>query len=197
MSRAIDIALSGELISDTAPMLRIRDKTNRGEDRMASAAQPRAQVDAQSDDALIAQFAAGDQSAARELASRHTGRVLALATRMLKDSAEAEDVAQEAMMRVWRNAGDWRPGEAKLSTWLHRVALNLCYDRLRKRREAPLDDAYDPADERISVQGAMEQSQSAQILKDAIAALPDRQRAAIQMRHFEERSRCSQEDAGL
>lgn len=89
----------------------------------------------ESDEALLERFAAGDRLAARALTMRHTPRVLALATRMLRDGSEAEDVAQEAMMRLWRIAPDWRAGEAKLSTWLHRIAANLCIDRLRKRRD--------------------------------------------------------------
>lgn len=147
----------------------------------------RAGTDDASDDALLARFASGDQSAARLLAARHTGHVLALATRMLSDTAEAEDVAQEALLRVWKNAAKWEPGGAKFSTWLHRVALNLCYDRLRKRRPSALDDVAEPMDERPSVQGAMEQEEGATLLHRALAELPERQRAAIQLRHFEER----------
>jgi len=148
---------------------------------------PFAGADAQDDDSLIARFAAGDQSAARLLTERHLGRVLALATRMLRDTAEAEDVAQEAMMRAWRNASKWEPGRAKFSTWLHKVALNLCYDRLRKRRSASLDDVAEPVDDRASAQDGMEADERLTVLKDAMEALPERQRAAIQLRHFEER----------
>ena len=144
-------------------------------------------IGGEDDDALILRFAAGDQSAARLLSERHLGRVLALATRMLRDTAEAEDVAQEAMLRAWRNAGKWEPGRAKFSTWLHRVALNLCYDRLRKRRSASLDEVAEPVDERITAHEGMEADEKLTMLKDAISALPERQRAAIQLRHFEER----------
>ncbi len=144
-------------------------------------------TDADDDDALIVRFAAGDQSAARLLTERHLGRVLALATRMLRDTAEAEDVAQEAMMRAWRNAAKWEPGRAKFSTWLHKVALNLCYDRLRKRKSASLDDVAEPVDDRASAQDGLEADERLTVLKGAIAALPERQRAAIQLRHFEER----------
>src|ERR1700755_1329870 len=74
-------------------------------------------------------------------------RLLALATRMLGDAAAAEDVAQEAMLRVWRQAPRWKPGKAKFDTWLHRVALNLCHDRLRRsRREVLVDEVPDRAD---------------------------------------------------
>ncbi len=140
------------------------------------------------DDALIARFAAGDQSAARLLAERHTGRVLAVATRMLKNSADAEDVAQEAMMRAWKTAADWRPGEAKFSTWLYRVAVNLCYDRLRRHRTKPLEDAPEPVDDRASAQQGMEADDTLSILKAAMMDLPERQRAAIQLSHFDEKS---------
>lgn len=140
------------------------------------------------DDELLVRFAAGDQSAARVLAERHTGRVLAVATRMLNNPTEAEDVAQEAMLRAWKNAADWRPGEAKFSTWLHKVAVNLCYDRLRKRRTKPLEDAPEPIDDRASAQDGLEANDKMTILKDAMMELPERQRAAIQLSHYEEKS---------
>lgn len=139
------------------------------------------------DDALLARFAGGDQSAARLLTERHLGRVLALATRMLRDTTEAEDVAQEAMMRAWRNASKWEPGRAKFSTWLHKVALNLCYDRLRKRKSTSLDEVAEPIDDRASAQDGLEAVERLAVLKTAMDALPERQRAAIQLRHFEER----------
>jgi len=140
------------------------------------------------DDALIVRFAAGDQSAARILAERHTGRVLAVATRMLNNPTDAEDVAQEAMMRAWKTASDWRPGEAKFSTWLHKVTVNLCYDRLRKRRTKPLEDAPEPVDDRASAQDGMEADDRMSILTAAMMDLPERQRAAIQLSHFDEKS---------
>ena len=102
------------------------------------------------DDALLVLYANGDGAAARELAARHLPRVLAYATRMLGgDRAEAEDVAQEAMLRLWRIAPEWRQGEAKVSTWLYRVVTNLCTDRLRgirRRRAVALDDAPEVTD---------------------------------------------------
>src|SRR5690606_12133095 len=79
------------------------------------------------------------------LVDRHLGRIVALGWRMLGSRAEAEDMAQEAFLRLWQQAGDWRAGGARLSTWLHRVAVNLCLDRLRRRREVGLDEAGDPA----------------------------------------------------
>ena len=161
---------------DTGPRAKVQERM--------SAAVP----NGEDDDALLVRFAAGDQSAARLLAERHTGRVLAVATRMLNNPTEAEDVAQEAMLRAWKNAADWRPGEAKFSTWLHKVAVNLCYDRLRKRRTKPLEDAPEPIDDRASAQDGLEANDKMTILKDAMMELPERQRAAIQLSHYEEKS---------
>ena len=100
-----------------------------------------------SDAELLGRYAAGDQAAARALTFRHAPRVLALARRMLGDATEAEDVTQEAMLRMWKIAPDWRADEAAVGTWLYRVASNLCVDRLRRRREVTLDAAPETADE--------------------------------------------------
>ena len=148
---------------------------------------PNADGDA-SDAELLTRFAAGDAQAAQQLSARHLGRVLSLAARMLGDSAEAEDVAQETLLRAWRIAPKWDPEGAKFSTWLHRVALNLCYDRLRKRKNAPLDEAPEVEDETPSVSARMVADQEASALRAAIETLPERQRAAILLRHFDERS---------
>jgi len=85
----------------------------------------------------MARFAKGDAAAARDLAARHLPRILSHARRVLGDQAEAEDVAQEVIMRIWRIAPDWDAGRAKLSTWAHQVTANLCIDRLRKQTAAP------------------------------------------------------------
>ncbi len=141
------------------------------------------------DDALLARFASGDGAAARELAERHAPRVLALARRMLRDNAEAEDVTQETMLRMWRMAPDWRTGEAALGTWLHRVASNLCIDRLRKRRETSGGgEAPDTADASPGALEGLAARDRAAALDAALAELPDRQRLAVVLRHIEERS---------
>ena len=97
--------------------------------------------DSEEEAVLLAQFAAGDQLAARRLTERLLPGVLRQAWRVLGDEAEAEEVAQEAMLRLWRQASDWRAGEARISTWLYRVTQNLCIDRIRRRRPgANIDD---------------------------------------------------------
>lgn len=136
---------------------------------------------------LLARYAAGDQAAARALTFRHAPRLLTLARRMLADAAEAEDVAQETLLRLWRIAPDWRD-EAKLSTWLYRVASNLCVDRLRRRRERTLDEAGEPADETATPLEGIAARERAGALEAALGRLPERQRVAIVLRHIEERS---------
>ena len=139
------------------------------------------------DAALLARYARGDAAAARALTARLVPRVHAQAFRMLGDSAEAEDVAQDAMMRLWRIAPEWRTGEAKVSTWLYRVVANLCTDRLRKRPRGavPLEAVAEPPDPTPSVEAQMQTDARTRALRRALAALPERQRLAVMMRHFD------------
>ncbi|MDH2325292.1 RNA polymerase sigma factor [Cereibacter sp. SYSU M97828] len=137
------------------------------------------------DEALLILYANGDGAAARSLTLRLTPRVLAYAARMLGDRAEAEDIAQEAMLRLWRIAAEWRQGEAKVSTWLYRVAANLCTDRLRRRRGVALDDAPEPEDGAPSVLQGMVEADRMRALDAALASLPERQRQAVVLRHIE------------
>ena len=141
------------------------------------------------DEALLVLYSNGDPAAARELAARHLPRVLGFATRILGgDRAEAEDVAQEAMLRLWRIAPEWRAGEAKVSTWLYRVVTNLCTDRLRgkKRRQAVgLEDAPDVADGARSVEATLVENDRLAALNAALETLPERQRQAVVLRHIE------------
>lgn len=142
----------------------------------------------ESDTALLAAFALGDQSAARALTGRHLPRVFAHACRLLQDRAEAEDVAQEAMLKLWKIAPKWREGEAKLSTWLYRVTANAATDRLRKRRTVALEAAPEQVDEAPSVEDGLIEADRQKALHNAMKSLPERQRNALVLRHFEELS---------
>jgi len=138
---------------------------------------------------FVRKAGAGDRRAAEALVRRHLPRMVSLARRMLNDATEAEDVAQEVFLRVWREAPRWQPGAAKFETWMHRVALNLCYDRLRRRRELPDADAgLHVADPTPLASHAWLAQQRAARVQTALAALPERQRAAIALVHFQERT---------
>lgn len=138
-----------------------------------------------SDEALLVLYANGDPGAARALTLRLTPRVLGFAARMLSDRTEAEDVTQEAMLRLWRMAPDWQQGEARVATWLYRVASNLCLDRLRRSRPRGLDEVAEPEDATPGVVARLIAADRALALDEALAALPDRQRQAVVLRHIE------------
>jgi len=143
-------------------------------------------LDGAPDEALLVAYGNGDMAAARALTLRLAPRAHAHALRMLGDRAEAEDVAQEAMLRLWRIAPDWRQGEAKVTTWLYRVVSNLCTDRLRRgRRTVPIDTIADPPSDAPGVEAQMTQSERAGAVHTALLQLPDRQREAVALRHIE------------
>jgi RNA polymerase sigma factor (sigma-70 family) len=137
---------------------------------------------------LVAGVARQEPAAVRTLVARKLPRLLALATRMLGDRMEAEDVAQEAFVRTWKQAARWREGEARFDTWLHRVVLNLCYDRLRGHREEPVDELPDDADPALAPDAQFEsQSRDARV-RAALDALPARQREALVLNYYQELS---------
>lgn len=141
-----------------------------------------------SDDVLMSRIAAGDRGAAQALMSRNLPRILGLARRMLNDAVEAEDVSQETFIRVWKAAPRWQSGQAQVSTWMCRIAINLCYDRLRRRREVPTDAPPERADTAPDQEAAMVQDETGGRIFAALARLPDRQRQAVELVHFQEMS---------
>ena len=144
--------------------------------------------DSEHDQRLMAAIAAGDEPALRRLMERHLARVLALAQRILGDADEADDVAQEVFTRVWRKARGFDGRRARFSTWLYRIAFNLCLDRRRGRRGEwqPLDDSL--ADGGPDPSEIEERRQSRQLLAAALARLPVRHRAALALHYLQELS---------
>ncbi len=142
-------------------------------------------ADAQS--ALLALAVAGDPAAAKALARDLGGRAYAQAFRMLGHQAEAEDVAQDALVRLWRVAPEWEDGGAKPSSWLYRVVTNLCIDRMRKARALSLDadEVSEPKDPEPGVEANLQNKARHTALQAALRTLPDRQRQAVVLRHIE------------
>jgi len=137
---------------------------------------------------LVERVGRGDPAAVQALMARKLSRMLALARRMLGDPAEAEDVAQEVFLRAWKQARVWKPGAGKFDTWMHRVALNLCYDRLRRRREDPTAEPPEQADPARSAEAGLIADAAAERVRAAIQALPERQRDALILCHYQELS---------
>ncbi len=136
---------------------------------------------------LLVQVRTGDPVAFRALVERYLPRMMSVGRRLLGSDAEAEDVAQEAALRLWRNAAKVEVTDAGLGGWLYRVTSNLALDRLRGRRKEDAD-----ALELLSVapqqqRGLVERDLSLRV-EAALQALPDRQRAALVLCHYEEMS---------
>jgi RNA polymerase sigma-70 factor, ECF subfamily len=127
----------------------------------------------------------GDARAFRSLSDHFLPKIVAYAQRLLGRAAEAEDVAQETFLRLWQHAARWSP-DARLATWLFRVAHNLAVDRLRGRRERELGgDALESAMAEDRPSGLLQRKQVASAVEGALLALPERQRAAIALCHYE------------
>lgn len=138
------------------------------------------------DEELVRRIGAGDPAAVQAMVARKLPRILALAARMLGDAAEAEDVAQETFMRIWRHASGWRQGHARFDTWIHRVALNLCHDRLRRRREWTMDELPEVADE-APLPDALPGDEERRVWQ-ALQRIAPRQREAIVLVYYQELS---------
>lgn len=136
----------------------------------------------ESDDSLLARVG-NDRSAWRALVDRHLPPVTRYANYVLRDAAQAEDVAQESFVRLMRKAPDWQSGGASVRTWLFRVALNLCIDHKRAKRAEPLDTIEDmPDDREDGLDSTLDLQRS---VRTAISDLPERQQTAIILIHYE------------
>lgn len=148
----------------------------------------RAVCPAHDDASLMAAVGAGSGSAFGILAERHSPGLRRLATRMLGDSTEAEDVVQDCLVRLWRHAPVWQPCGAGLVGWLHRVTTNLCHDRLRRSRLVTMPDLPETIDEAPLADSLIEAEQAVAHLVHALASLPERHRTALVLCYLEDHS---------
>ena len=144
---------------------------------------------------VLARVASGEGDAFVFLVERHQDRLLRLCERLLGDIEEARDAVQEVFLKVYRNAGEVRP-QGQVYTWLYRVAVNHCFNKLRRRKlvrflrwESPAEEAetvpFDPPDGAPDPAAALEARRRWQATRRAIAALPDNQRAVLVLARFE------------
>jgi len=140
---------------------------------------------ASDDAALVAAAAKGDPDAFRALVDRHLSSVLAVARRMLRDDAEAEDVAQETLLRLWRSAEGLDVGAMGLRPWLRRVVSNLCVDRMRSGKRLTVVEELPERAEPATQHASLEAQEASRRVDAALKALPDRQRTALTLFHYE------------
>lgn len=144
---------------------------------------------------LIERSLAGEEEAFALLVHRNAARVVGLATRLLADHAEAEDLAQEAFLRLHRALPGFR-GESSIATWLYRTTTRLAIDHLRRERlkrrifffrrtEEGEDLTEQVADQRRGPEGELQERQAMHRLRRALDLLSPRQRAVFVLRHHE------------
>lgn len=143
----------------------------------------------------LTRVAAGEADAFAQLVDAHQDRLLRLCERLLGDAEEARDAAQEVFLKVFRKAGDFRP-QGQIYTWLYRIAVNHCLNKLRRRKLArflrwddPAEDAeaspFDPPDSYPDPAAALEARRRWQATRQAIVRLPAGQRAVLVLARFE------------
>ena len=142
----------------------------------------------QDDNVLLVAFAKGDRSAAQQLTERLMPKIYSHAYYRLGNIADAEDVTQEAFLKLWKIAPNWKYDKAQVSTWLYRVVYNLCKDRYRRATLENLSSAQEVTDGTQSPTDKIDAQYRQKALYDAMSILPENQRLAIQLRHIDELS---------
>jgi RNA polymerase sigma-70 factor, ECF subfamily len=140
------------------------------------------------DEDLITRLATNDEAAFRQLVERHIDRAFGIALRILGSRADAEDVVQDTMLKVWTHRGQWQHGRAKFSTWLYRVVTNRCIDLYRQPRSDNVDAVPEPVDTKPDVVSTMHRDEVTQMLESAMQRLPEQQRVAVILSYQENMS---------
>lgn len=143
-----------------------------------------------SDEDLMLLVGRGDEGAFVELIDRHQQRVLNIAYRYMCEQTEAEDIAQEAFIKVYKARKSYKP-TAKFTTWLHRIAVNICLNSIRDRKHSPVVGIAEDDLLKGAVSKPQEKSETdelKEIVKSAVMSLPDNQKMAIILSKYEELS---------
>lgn len=133
----------------------------------------------------MAQTAQGDHRAFRVLMARHMACAIRTADAVLGNSTDSDDIAQEAFVRVWKKASAFDPTVARFTTWLYRIVVNLAIDRARRPRGEPIENAEHVKTDEPTALANIIAKEDASVVTECISQLPDRQRAALALFHFE------------
>lgn len=140
------------------------------------------------DSELLDKLATGDEVAFRMLVERHIDRAYAIALRIVGNAADAEDVVQDTMLKIWSHRGRWQHGRAKFSTWLYRVISNRCIDLRRKPRNENVETVPEVADDQPGAVELIERNELNGMLELAMQRLPEQQRIAVILSYHENMS---------
>ena len=136
--------------------------------------------------ALMARLVKRDSAVFRTLVGAHALRLRRIAYRMIGDATEAEDIAQEALLRLWEHAARWQPTGSPIGAWLTRVAINLCFDYLRRRRNLSVAEVPERVDDAPNADTMMDSDRMRAATIACVQLLSERQRAAIVLTYYEE-----------
>jgi len=181
----IEIAKAQAVSTEAAPI----EAVSWGDVPVVTDAAPLDTVEVQDEDKdLLDRLAGGDETAFRLLVERHVDRAYAIALRIVGNAADAEDVVQDTMLKVWTHRGRWQHGRAKFSTWLYRVVSNRCIDLRRKPRTENVDAVPEVADTQLDAAEVIERNEVGTLLEVAMRKLPEQQRVAVILSYHENMS---------
>jgi RNA polymerase sigma-70 factor, ECF subfamily len=174
---------------DSAPAVISKAESSSSESAARASRQEVALAPVQDEDEeLLNRLALNDEAAFRTLVERHIDRAFGIALRIIGSRADAEDVVQDTMLKVWTHRGRWQHGRAKFSTWLYRVVTNRCIDLHRRPRTDNVDAVPEPADAQPDVVSTMQRDEVTHMLEDAMQRLPEQQRVAVILSYHENMS---------
>ncbi|WP_315835683.1 RNA polymerase sigma factor [Bradyrhizobium prioriisuperbiae] len=189
MSYALDIWAPAEIEANVVPVVPAGDAPAWPSADVQVDAGEAATVDVVDEDKeLLDRLAANDEAAFRLLVARHIDRAYAIALRIVESRADAEDVVQDTLLKVWTHRGRWQHGRAKFSTWLYRVVTNRCIDMRRRPRTENVDAVPEMADKQPDATSVIERNEVSGMLEAAMQRLPEQQRVAVILSYHENMS---------